>query len=57
MGNCFSTLSIVSIIMTILVLVFREPLLYLFGASSRTIGYAMQYLTIYACGTLFVRLT
>lgn len=57
MGNCFSTLSIVSIIMTILVLIFREPLLYLFGASSRTIEYAMQYLTIYACGTLFVQLT
>ena len=52
MGNCFVTLSVVSIIMTILVLAFQEPLLYLFGASSNTIGYAKQYMTIYAIGTI-----
>ena len=57
MGNCFVTLSVVSIIMTILVLAFQEPLLYLFGASSNTIGYAKQYMTIYAIGTIFVQLT
>ena len=57
MGNCFVTLSVVSIIMTILGLAFQEPLLYLFGASSNTIGYAKQYMTIYAIGTIFVQLT
>lgn len=57
MGNCFVTLSLVSIILTVLVLAFQEPLLYLFGASSNTIGYAKDYMTIYAIGTIFVQLT
>ncbi len=57
MGNCFSSLIIVSVILTAIVLIFREPLLYLFGASENTIGYAMEYITIYAIGTLFVQIT
>ncbi len=43
--------------MTAVVLIFKEPLLYLFGASENTIGYAKSYITIYACGTIFVQLT
>ena len=57
MGNCFSALVITSIILTVLVLIFREPLLYLFGASDNTIVYAKQYISIYAVGTIFVQLT
>lgn len=38
-------------------LVFQEPLLYLFGASKNTISYAKSYMTIYAIGTIFVQLT
>ncbi len=57
MGNCFSSLIIVSIILTAVVLIFQEPLLYLFGASENTIGYAKEYITIYAIGTIFVQLT
>lgn len=57
MGNCFSSLIIVSVILTAIVLIFREPLLYLFGASENTIGYAMEYITIYAIGTIFVQVT
>lgn len=57
MGNCFSSLIIVSVILTAIVLIFREPLLYLFGASENTIGYAMEYITIYAIGTIFVQIT
>ena len=57
MGNCFSSLIIVSIILTAVVLIFQEPLLYLFGASENTIGYAMEYITIYAIGTIFVQIT
>lgn len=53
MGNCFSSLIIVSIILTAVVLIFQEPLLYLFGASENTIGYAKEYITIYAIGTIF----
>lgn len=57
MGNCFSALILVSIILTIAVLIFREPLLYFFKATDNTIGYAKSYLTIYAFGTIFVQMT
>ncbi len=57
LGNSFSALVIVAILLTVLVLIFQEPLLYLFGASDNTIGYAKEYMTIYAIGTIFVQLT
>ena len=57
LGNSLSALIITSIILTITVLVFKEPLLYLFGASENTISYAESYMTIYAVGTIFVQLT
>ena len=57
LGNCFTALTIVAIALTVLVLLFREQLLYLFGASERTIGYAIEYIDIYAIGTIFVQLT
>ena len=37
-------------------LIFQRPLLYAFGASDATIGYAMEYLTIYLIGTVFVEI-
>lgn len=57
MGNCFSALVLVAVLLTAVTLVFKEPLLYLFGASENTIVYAEDYLTIYAAGTIFVQLT
>lgn len=57
MGNSFVSLCIVAIILTILMLCFSETLLYLFGASANTIGYAQDYIQIYAFGTIFVQLT
>ena len=57
LGNSFSALVIVSIILTVTVLVFQEPLLYLFGASENTISYAVNHMNIYAIGTIFVQLT
>lgn len=56
-GNCTTSLMIIAVLLTVLVLIFQEPLLYLFGASENTIGYAMDYMTIYAIGTIFVQLT
>ena len=56
-GNCFTGLIITAVILTVFVLIFKEPILYLFGASDNTITYATQYITIYACGTIFVMLT
>lgn len=46
-----------SLAITILVLLFREPLLTLFGASENTLAYAEDYITTYIIGTLFVQLT
>lgn len=57
MGNCFAALCIISVLLTGAILVFKEPLLYLFGASENTISYADTYLTIYALGTIFVQFT
>ena len=57
LGNCFGALVITAAILTVLLLLFNEPLLYLFGASENTIGYAGAYITIYALGTVFVQAT
>lgn len=57
LGNCFSALIGVAVILTVCVLVFKHPLLMLFGASSNTITYAESYMSIYAIGTIFVQLT
>ena len=57
LGNCFILQIIISIILTVLLLVFNKPLLILFGASDKTIEYASTYITIYALGTIFVQLT
>lgn len=57
LGNCFTSLAVVAVILTIIVLVFKTPLLYLFGASSNTISYAENYIQIYAVGTIFVQMT
>ena len=57
LGNCFTSLAIVAIALTLIVLVFKTPLLYLFGASSNTITYAEDYIEIYAVGTIFVQMT
>lgn len=57
LGNCFTSLAAVAVILTIIVLTFKTPLLYLFGASSNTISYAENYIEIYAVGTIFVQMT
>ena len=57
LGNCFTSLAVVAVILTIIVLAFKTPLLYLFGASSNTISYAEDYIEIYAVGTIFVQMT
>lgn len=54
MGNSFFMLIISGVVLTILFLVFKEPLLYLFGASKNTFPYANSYLTIYLLGSIFV---
>ena len=57
MGNCFTLQILVSMLLTVLLTFFSEDLLWTFGASENTIGYATQYMNIYALGTIFVQLT
>ena len=54
MGNSFTLLLLFGTALTVLCLLFRRPILYLFGASDVTYPYANDYLTIYLLGTLFV---
>ena len=54
LGNSVVLTLIFGIILTIILLLFNEPLLYAFGASDNTIVYANDYMNIYAIGTLFV---
>ncbi|HKL78821.1 MAG TPA: MATE family efflux transporter [Mobilitalea sp.] len=54
MGNSFVLLVISGIILTFLILIFKQPLLYLFGASDATYPYANDYITIYMLGSIFV---
>ena len=46
-----------ALLFSLLCLAFMDPLLYLLGASENTIGYALDYMRIYALGTVFVQLT
>ncbi len=57
LGNCFSLQIVVSLLLTVILLIFGEDLLLAFGASENTIRYAVDYMQIYAFGTLFVQLT
>lgn len=57
MGNCFILQIIISLILTIVLLLFNKELLLLFGASDNTINFALSYMNVYAIGTLFVQLT
>jgi len=54
MGNSFALLVISGIILTALGLVFKKPMLYLFGASDKTYPFADQYISIYLLGNIFV---
>lgn len=55
LGNCVASLTIISILLTIIFLIFGKKFLFLFGASKNTISYAYDYFSIYALGTLFVQ--
>lgn len=57
LGNCFTLQIIISVILTAVLLLFNRPMLLAFGASQNTIDFAVQYMNIYAVGTIFVQLT
>ena len=57
MGNTFCLLLILGVVITAVLLIFSEPILYLFGASDDTIVYALEYLDIYIWGTVFTMIS
>ena len=57
LGNCLLLQLVLSVILTAVLLLFNEELLWAFGASENTIAYATAYMNIYALGTIFVQLT
>ncbi|MBC5655528.1 MATE family efflux transporter [Clostridium sp. BX14] len=57
LGSCFVLQIVISFILTVVLLIWSEDLLLAFGASENTIRYAVDYMHIYAIGTLFVQLT
>lgn len=57
LGNCFSMQLIISVILTAVLFLWNRELLLAFGASENTISYAVDYMNIYAIGTIFVQLT
>ena len=57
LGGCFGLQIVVSIILTVILLVWNKDLLLAFGASENTVQYATDYMSVYAIGTVFVQLT
>lgn len=56
LGNGFVLLLAFSVLLTVLIYLFMEPVLLFVGASANTLGYAVEYLSVYLTGTLFVQL-
>lgn len=57
LGGCFAMQIIISAILTVVLLIWDKSLLLAFGASENTIDFAVEYMNIYAIGTVFVQLT
>lgn len=56
LGNSLTMLLTASVLLTLFFSVFKSPILMAFGASEDTIGYALDYISIYLLGTVFVQL-
>ncbi|MEG2296388.1 MAG: MATE family efflux transporter [Clostridium sp.] len=54
MGNSFVMMVGSGIVLTVLGLIFKKPMLYLFGASDATFPFADEYISIYLLGSVFV---
>ena len=57
LGSCFGLQIIISAVLTVVLLLWNRNFLLAFGASNNTIEYAVNYMSIYAIGTVFVQLT
>jgi len=57
LGGCTALLLVMAVGATVVFQLFRQPLLYLFGASENTIPYAEGYLSVYLWGSASVLLS
>lgn len=57
MGSCTCLLIVLSVLITALLRVFGEPICRFFGASDATVPYALEFMSVYCLGTLFMQLT
>ena len=57
LGNSFTAQILISVLLTAVLLIWNRDFLMAFGASENTIQYAVDYMNIYAVGTIFVQLT
>lgn len=57
LGNGFVLLCLFTLVTSAIAYVFMEPILLAIGASEHTLGYAVDYLSVYLLGTLFVEVS
>lgn len=57
LGNCFMLQILISVVLTVILLIWNRDFLMAFGASENTIEYGVNYMNIYALGTIFVEIT
>ncbi len=57
LGNCTLMLAAAAILLSVVLEIFAEPVLIMFGASENTLPFALDYSRIYLTGNIFVMLT
>lgn len=53
-NNSVSSLVVIGIVLTVLLNIFAEPIVVLFGCPDDAVRYAVEYLKIYSFGTIFI---
>lgn len=57
LGDCFVVQCVISVVLTAVLLIWNRDFLLAFGASENTIEYGVEYMNVYALGTIFVQMT
>ena len=57
LGNSVTSLIVISVVLTICLEAVSEPILWMFGASEKTLPFALGYMRIYVAGSIFVMMT
>ena len=57
LGNSVTALFGIAVLLTVVLEIAAEPVLWLFGASENTLPYALGYMRIYVAGSVFVMFT